>query len=195
MINMDMKKWLATASLCTTMLLPLGAVAADYTIDTKGAHASVNFRVSHLGYSFTQGRFNEFEGTFSYDPQDIAASKVNVVVDTSSIDSNHAERDKHIRSDDFLDVSKYPKATFTSTKVTDKGDGKLAVDGTLELHGKSLPVTIDAEFIGAGKDPWGGERAGFKGTSRIDLKDFGIKEMAGASYVDLDLYVEGVQQK
>ncbi|OEF27637.1 YceI family protein [Vibrio rumoiensis] len=189
-----MKKWLTTAGLCATMVLPMGAIAADYKIDTKGAHASVNFRVSHLGYSFTQGRFNDFAGTFSYDANDIAASKVSVEVDTGSIDSNHADRDKHIRSGDFLDVSKYPKATFTSTKVTDQGEGKLAVDGDLSLHGKTLPITINAEFIGAGKDPWGGERAGFKGTSRIDLKDFGIQEMAGASYVDLDLYVEGVKQ-
>ncbi|MFH0256744.1 YceI family protein [Vibrio rumoiensis] len=189
-----MKKWLTTAGLCATMVLPMGVMAADYKIDTKGAHASVNFRVSHLGYSFTQGRFNDFEGTFSYDPANVEASKVNVVVNTGSIDSNQADRDKHIRSDDFLDVSKYPKATFTSTKVTDKGDGKLVVDGNLELHGKTVPVSINAEFIGAGKDPWGGERAGFKGTTRLEVKDFGIQEMAGASYVDLDLYVEGIKQ-
>ncbi|MFV0575381.1 MAG: YceI family protein [Vibrio sp.] len=189
-----MKKWLSTAGLCAAVLLPTSAIAADYAIDTKGAHASVNFRVSHLGYSFTQGRFNTFEGTFSYDPQNIAASKVNVVVDTGSLDSNHAERDKHIRSGDFLDASKFPKATFTSTKVTDKGDGKLAVEGTLELHGKTAPITIDAEFIGAGKDPWGNERAGFKGTTRVELKDFGIQEMAGATFADLDLYVEGIKQ-
>lgn len=194
MIKMEMKKWLTTAGLCATMVLPMGAIAADYKIDTKGAHASVNFRVSHLGYSFTQGRFNDFEGTFSYDPANVAASKVNVIVDTGSIDSNHADRDKHIRSDDFLDVSEFPKATFTSTKVTDKGEGKLAVDGNLQLHGKTVPVTINAEFIGAGKDPWGGERAGFKGTTRLEVKDFGIQEMAGATYVDLDLYVEGVKQ-
>lgn len=194
MIKMEMKKWLTNAGLCSAMLLPVSAIAADYKIDTKGAHASVNFRVSHLGYSFTQGRFNTFDGTFSYDPQNVEASKVNVVVDIGSIDSNHADRDKHIRSDDFLNVSDYPKATFTSTKVTDKGDGKLAIDGNLELHGKTMPITIDAEFIGAGKDPWGGERAGFKGTTRLEVKDFGIQEMAGASYVDLDLYVEGVKQ-
>ncbi len=194
MIKMEMKKWITTAGLCASIVFPMGAIASDYNIDTKGAHASVNFRVSHLGFSFTQGRFNDFEGTFSYDPKNVAASKVKVVVDTSSVDSNHADRDKHIRSDDFLNVSKFSKATFTSTKVTDKGEGKLSVDGNLELHGKTVPVTIDAEFIGAGKDPWGGERAGFKGTTRLELNDFGIKEMAGTSYVDLDLYVEGIKQ-
>lgn len=194
MIKTGIKKYLTTVGLCAAMVVPMSAIAADYAIDTKGAHASVNFRVSHLGYSFTQGRFNTFDGTFSYDPSNISASTVNVVVDTSSVDSNQADRDKHIRSDDFLDANKFPKVTFTSTKVTDKGDGKLAVDGTLDLHGKKMPITIDAEFIGGGNDPWGKERAGFKGTTRLELKDFGIKIMAGASYVDLDLYVEGIKQ-
>ncbi|WP_413478489.1 YceI family protein [Vibrio hibernica] len=194
MIKTGIKKYLTTVGLCAAMVVPMSAIAADYAIDTKGAHASVNFRVSHLGYSFTQGRFNTFDGTFSYDPSNISASTVNVVVDTSSVDSNQADRDKHIRSDDFLDANKFPKVTFTSTKVTDKGDGKLAVDGTLDLHGKKMPITIDAEFIGSGNDPWGKERAGFKGTTRLELKDFGIKIMAGASYVDLDLYVEGIKQ-
>lgn len=189
-----MKKWIATTALAASMALSFAANAADYQIDTKGQHASVNFRVSHLGYSFTQGRFNQFEGTFSYDPANIEASKVNVTIDMASLDSNHAERDKHIRSDDFLDADKYPKATFVSEKVTDKGDGKFDIEGKLTMLDKSVPLTINAELIGAGEDPWGGERAGFKGTARINFADFGIKESAGASFADLDLYVEGVKQ-
>lgn len=189
-----MKKWIATAGLATLMALPLTATAADYKFDIKGQHASINFRVVHLGYSFTQGRFNTFDGTFSYDPENIEASKVNVEVDVTSLDSNHAERDKHIRSDDFLDASKYPKATFTSTKVVDKGDGKFDVQGDLTLMDKTMPITINASLVGEGTDPWGGQRAGFEGTTRIDFKEFGIPEKAGATYADLNLYVEGVQQ-
>ncbi|KOO10403.1 hypothetical protein AKJ18_34435, partial [Vibrio xuii] len=75
----------------------------------------VNFKVSHLGYSFIKGRFNQFDGQFSFDPANVAASKVTVNVDTTSLDSNHAERDKHIRSSDFSDASKFSTATFTST--------------------------------------------------------------------------------
>ncbi len=187
-----MKKTLI--GLALAMTLPFGASAADYVIDTKGAHASVNFKVSHLGYSFIKGRFNKFDGEFSYDPANVAASKVTVNVDTTSLDSNHAERDKHIRSSDFIDASKYSTATFTSTKVVDKGDGKLEVMGDLNLHGVTKPVTIDAEFIGAGQDPWGGQRAGFYGTTRLELADFNIAVMGSSSYVDMELHVEGVQK-
>jgi len=189
-----MKKTLIATGLAMAVALPFGASAADYVIDSKGAHASVNFKVSHLGYSFIKGRFNKFEGDFSYDPANIAASKVNVTVDTSSLDSNHAERDKHIRSSDFIDAGKFPSAIFTSTKVVDKGDGNLDVMGDLTLHGQTKPITINAHFVGAGKDPWGGERAGFYGTTRLELADFNIAVMGDSSYVDMELHVEGVKQ-
>ncbi|MGL6261808.1 YceI family protein [Vibrio sp. WXL210] len=182
------------AGLAAALALPMAVSAADYVIDTKGAHASVNFKVSHLGYSFIKGRFNSFEGDFSYDPEDVGASKVNVVVDTRSLDSNHAERDKHIRSGDFIDASKYSSATFTSTSVTDKGDGMLDISGDLTLHGVTKPIVINAEFIGAGTDPWGGERAGFLGTTRLELEDFNIPVMGTSSYVDMELHVEGIKK-
>ncbi len=189
-----MKKTLLASGLAFAMALPFGANAADYVIDTQGAHASINFKVSHLGYSFIKGRFNTFNGEFSYDPEDIASSKVSVNVDTRSLDSNHAERDKHIRSADFLNTSKFSTATFTSTQVIDKGDGNLEVQGELTLHGKTQPITIDAQFIGAGSDPWGGERAGFMGSTRLELKDFDIAVMGASSYVDMELHVEGIKK-
>lgn len=110
------------------------------------------------------------------------------------MDSNHAERDKHIRSGDFINASKYSTATFTSTSVVDKGNGKLEVNGDLNLHGVTKPITIDAEFIGAGKDPWGGERAGFLGSTRLELADFNIPVMGASSYVDMELHVEGIKK-
>ncbi len=189
-----MKKSLFATGLALAMVLPFGAQAADYVIDTKGAHASVNFKVSHLGYSFIKGRFNKFSGNFSYDANNIAASKVNVVVDTTSLDSNHAERDKHIRSSDFIDAGKFGTATFTSTKVTDKGNGKLDIAGNLTLHGVTKSIVIGAEFVGAGNDPWGGQRAGFVGQTRLELADFGIPVMGASSYVDMELHVEGVKK-
>ncbi|MBE4019402.1 YceI family protein [Vibrio parahaemolyticus] len=189
-----MKKSLFATGLAIAMALPLGAQAADYVIDTKGAHASINFKVSHLGYSFIKGRFNTFSGTFLLMKKNIADSKVNVVVDTTSLDSNHAERDKHIRSGDFIDAGKYSEATFKSTKVVDKGNGKLDVTGDLTLHGVTKPITIEAEFVGAGNDPWGGERAGFVGTTRLELADFDIPVMGSSSYVDMELHIEGVKK-
>ena len=142
-----MKKRLLAVGLALGISLPMAANAAEYKIDTKGAHASVNFKVSHLGFSYTVGRFDKFNGEFNYDPKNIEASSVTVTVDTSSVDSNHAERDKHIRSDDFLDVSKYPKAKFVSTKVVDKGNGLFDIIGDLTLHGKTKQITIKDSLL------------------------------------------------
>ncbi|WP_332405279.1 YceI family protein [Vibrio metschnikovii] len=180
--------------LAFALALPFSANAADYVIDTQGAHASINFKVNHLGFSYIKGRFNTFNGEFSYDPENIAASKVTVNVDTRSLDSNHAERDRHIRSADFINASQFSTATFTSTQVVDKGDGNLAITGGLTLHGHTKPITIDAQFIGAGTDPWGGQRAGFMGTTRLELKDFAIKVVGPSSYVDMELHVEGIKK-
>lgn len=189
-----MKKLLLVTTIASVLALPTLAQAADYKIDTSGAHASVNFKISHLGYSFIQGRFNTFSGDFSFDANNIEASKVAVTIDTSSLDSNHAERDKHIKSDDFINASKYSTATFNSNKVMKKSDGGLAISGDLTLHGVTKNITIDAQFIGEGQDPWGGYRAGFEGTTRLQLKDFGITVMGASSYVDMDLQVEGIKQ-
>lgn len=172
------------------------ASAADYAIDTKGAHASINFRANHLGFSWLTGRFDTFTGTFSYDESAPEASKVSVEIDTASVNSNHAERDKHLRNDDFLDVSQHPKATFVSTSVEPTGEGTAKIVGDFTLRGVTKEITIDAEFVGAGTDPWGGERAGFKGTTTLTLADYGITFDLGPAgkEVYLDLNVEGVKQ-
>ena len=181
---------LASALLTSSAFIP--AIAADYVIDTKGAHASINFEASHMGFSVLAGRFNDFSGNFSYDKDNISASKISVTVDTSSFDSNHAKRDKHVRSDDFLDVNKYAQATFVSSKVNDKGEGKLEITGTFTMHGVSKPLVIDAVKVGEGDDPWGGYRAGFSGTATIAMGDFGFKKDFGK--VDLILHIEGIRQ-
>jgi polyisoprenoid-binding protein YceI len=172
------------------------AAAADYDIDTKGAHASINFRIPHLGYSWLVGRFDTFSGTFSYDEKNPAAAKITVNIDTASINSNHAERDKHLRAAEFLDVAKFPKATFVSRSVTPKGDGKAEVVGDLTLRGVTKEVKIAAEYIGGGDDPWGGYRQGFAGKTKLVLADFGIvKELGPASKeVELDLHLEGIRK-
>nr|WP_321443794.1 YceI family protein [uncultured Cohaesibacter sp.] len=168
------------------------AFAADYVIDTQGAHASIEFEASHLGISYTTGRFNEFSGGFSYDKDALKDSKVSVEINTDSVDTNHAERDKHLRTADFLEVDKYPTATFVSTGVELTGDKTAKITGDLTLRGVTKPVVIDAEFVGEGKDPWGGYRAGFKGTTEIAMKDYGFKMDFGT--IALTLNVEGVRQ-
>ncbi|MBA1237265.1 YceI family protein [Pseudomonas kunmingensis] len=170
--------------------------AADYAIDKQGQHAFVNFKISHLGYSWLWGTFKDFDGGFSFDAAKPEESKVNVTLKTASVDTNHAERDKHLRSDDFLNVAKHPTATFESTSVKSTGDGTADINGNLTLNGVTKPVVIAAKFIGEGKDPWGGYRAGFEGSTTLTLKDFDIKMDLGpaSQTVDLIISVEGVRK-
>ncbi|MCG9696010.1 YceI family protein [Shewanella sp. Isolate11] len=191
-----MKKVFLSSLLAFGLMMAASVSAADYVIDKQGAHASIQFKVSHLGYSFVAGRFNDFSGNFSFDKDQLGAAKIEVTINTVSVDSNHEARDEHLRSGDFLNVEKFPQASFKSTSVEDKGEGKLLLNGLFTLNGVTKPISIDAQYIGEGKDPWGGYRAGFVGSSEFALKDFGIDYDLGpsATKVALDFIVEGVKQ-
>ena len=181
----------AAITLALAMAMP--AAAANYEIDSS--HAFIQFRISHLGYSVLNGRFNTFAGKFTWDKDKPGGSGIEVTVQTNSIDSNWAERDKHLRSPDFLDVEKFPTATFKGTKYTgDAKGGKL--EGTLTLHGVSKPITLDVKFIGEGADPWGGYRAGFSATTTLKRADFGMTYNLGptSETMDFDLFVEGIRK-
>lgn len=191
-----MKKLIAGMALSGLAAMGGSVQAADYAIDKEGQHAFVNFKISHLGYSWLYGGFNDFDGSFTWDADKPEESSVNVVINTESVDTNHAERDKHLRSDDFLSVDDHPEATFKSTGVEMTGDKTANITGDLTLNGVTRPVVLEAEFIGAGEDPWGGYRAGFAGSTTLKLKDFEItKDLGPASQeVELILSVEGVRQ-
>lgn len=191
-----MKKSLAVLAFAAAGLVSLPALADKYVIDTKGAHASINFSIQHLGYSYLTGRFNNFSGDFTYDPKNVAASTINITIDTTSVDSNHAERDKHLRSGDFLNVEKFPKATFVSKKIVPDDGDEFDIIGDLTLNGVTKSITIEVDKVGEGKDPWGGYRVGFEGETEIALKDFNItKDLGPASQtVKLELHVEGIKQ-
>lgn len=172
------------------------AFGESYVIDTKGAHASINFRIQHLGYSWLTGRFDNFGGSIEFDPADPAKSSVSVEIDTASINSNHAARDKHLRSADFLDVGKFPKATFKSKRIVVTGKDSADIVGDLTLRGVTKEITIKTNYVGGGKDPWGGFRRGFAGSVELALADFGIKYNLGpkSRNVLLSLHVEGIRQ-
>lgn len=191
-----MKKLLLASTLCAATLLPNFANAADYIIDREGTHAFINFKIKHLGYSWLTGTFKDFDGKFSYDDKSADASKINVVIQTASIDSNHAERDKHLKGEEFLDVRKYPTSTFTSTKYTPIDENHGTLTGEFTLHGVTKTISFPIQKIGEGKDPWGGYRAGFSGETSLKLTDYGIDFNLGpaSTHVNLELYIEGIRQ-
>jgi len=194
---MHAKHYCAALALSSLGLMSLPALADDYTIDTKGAHASINFAIKHLGYSVLVGRFDSFAGEFSYDPAKLEASTLKITIETNSVNSNHAERDKHLRSKDFLNVEKFPQASFVSKKVQLSADKtSFELQGDLTLNGVTKSISIASKKIGEGKDPWGGYRAGFEGTTQLQLKDFNIVFPLGpaSETVNLSLYVEGIKK-
>ncbi|MBF0131217.1 MAG: YceI family protein [Magnetococcales bacterium] len=165
--------------------------AEKYRIDP--AHSFVEFTISHLGFSLLRGRFNTISGHFTYDQERPEKSAINVDVATSSIDSNHAERDKHLRGKDFLDVEQFPKASFVSSGFSEQ-EGKGKLEGKLTLHGVTKEVSIPVTFIGSGMDPWGGSRRGYTGKLRINRGDYGMDTNLGPNALEMDLefFIEGI---
>ncbi len=168
--------------------------AADYTIDS--GHSFVQFKISHIGVSWMIGTFETVSGSFTFDSEaGPEAQSIAVEIDTASVDTNHAERDKHLRSADFLNVDAYPTATFVSTGyVGDAAGGTLT--GDLTLHGVTKPIAIAVSKVGEGKDPWGGYRAGFEGTVSLVRKDFGMGYNLGpaSESMELFLFIEGIRR-
>lgn len=178
------------------MFSSIASAESFYRIDTLGGHASVNFKIKHLGYSWLTGRFKKFAGTFHYDEKDPSKSKISMTVKTRSFDSDHAIRDNHIRGAKYLNVKKYPTARFVSTSFKPISKKKARLTGKLTLHSVTKDISTEITHIGGGKDPWGGYRQGFETHFKIRLKDYGIKHNLGAASEELELsiYLEGVQE-
>ena len=186
--------WAAALGLAALVQLTPG-YAAEYKIDLS--HSFIQFKISHMGFSVLNGRFDDFAGGFTWDKAKPETAAVNVTIKAASVNSNWAERDKHIRGKDFLEVDKFPEASFKSTKYTGDASGG-TLDGELTLHGVTKPVSIKMKAIGEGKDPWGGYRAGFAGTTTIKRSDFGVDKFQlgpQSDPMDFELFIEGTQNK
>jgi polyisoprenoid-binding protein YceI len=147
--------------------------------------------------SNVKGDFNKAKGSVMIDDNNITNLKVELTIETASVDTGHAKRDEHLRNADFFDVAKYPMVTFVSKKVMQAGQGKLQVTGDLTLHGVTREITLDVEGPTQEiKDPWGKFRRGATATGKINRKDFGLTwnralETGGVVVgEDVDIYVE-----
>ena len=168
-------------------------VAADYELDNS--HTSLIFGVSHFGYSFTYGRFNTLTGEFSFDEENPTNAHFKFEIETSSVDTNEAQRDEHLRGPDFFDVKQFPKITFESTSVREANQG-LEMVGNLTMHGTTREVTIAFKYLGQGKGPHGKYRCGFSAQALLQRGEFGIKAMAPmiGDDVSVTFSFEGIQK-
>lgn len=189
-----MKTLLKTTALALTLLGSTTAMAKTEKYDIDPTHSFVQFKASHIGFSWLMGRFNDIEGELNYDESDVTKSSVKVKINTKSLDSNHAKRDKHLKSDDYIDADKYPEATFVSRKVAKKDD-HLIITGNLKFRGMTQEMTIVAKEVGSGKSPWGDYRRGYEGTATIDTTLFGMKGKPNdaKNLVELRLFIEAIK--
>lgn len=139
------------------------------------AHSVAEFKVKHMMISNVKGHFRKISGKLTLDESDLTRSKVETVIDASSIETGEAQRDAHLKSADFLDVEKFPNLTFTSSRIKLVHDGELEVDGNLTIHGvtRKIVFTVDGPTPPA-KDPWGNTRVAVSATTKINRKDFGL---------------------
>ncbi|RFM29993.1 YceI family protein [Deminuibacter soli] len=144
---------------------------ATFKIDA--AHSEVTFKVRHLMISNVTGSFNSFEGTLESDKEDFSDAKINFSADVNSISTNNEQRDGHLKSDDFFSADKFPKLTFTSTKVEKDGD-EFTLTGDLTIRDVTKPVTLDVTYNGTVTDPYGQVKAGFEIAGKISRKEYGL---------------------
>jgi polyisoprenoid-binding protein YceI len=136
-------------------------------------HSAIHFWVRHMIISKVHGRFARWTGALELDERDLTRSTVDVRIEAASIDTQVADRDAHLRSPDFLDVAQHPEIAFRSRRI-EKAGGGYRVVGDLSIRGVTREVTLEAEFAGTGKDPWGNERAGFSAKASLDRREFGL---------------------
>ncbi len=187
--------------LVAVMLLTGSMYAAEWTVDK--AHSSIGFSVRHMVISKTRGEFTGFTGNVHFDRKNLAKGTAQFTIQTASINTDEPERDKHLKSSDFLDVEQFPTMTFVSKKVIPQKGDKFSLVGDLTIKGITKKVTFDCEFSGVVDDPWGNTRAGFSAETTINRKDFNVKwskkldngGLVVGNDVDISLEIELIKKK
>jgi len=156
----------------STTTTTVTAPAGTYTIDPT--HSRIGFVARHAMVTKVRGSFNDFDGSGHFDAADPANSKLQLTIKAASIDTRNADRDAHLRSNDFFDMDTYPEITFVSTSVEPAGDENYRVTGDLTIKGVTKPVTVDFEYTGTAVDPYGNQRIGLEGTTTVNRKDWGV---------------------
>jgi polyisoprenoid-binding protein YceI len=147
-------------------------LTGTYSVDPT--HTRIGFVARHAMVTKVRGSFNDFEGSGYFDAANPANSKLQLTIKAASVDTGNADRDAHLRSNDFLDMDTYPQITFASTGVEPVGSDSYRVTGDLTIKGVTRSVTVDFEYTGTAVDPYGNQRIGFEGTTTVNRKDWGV---------------------
>jgi polyisoprenoid-binding protein YceI len=137
-------------------------------------HTHIGFSVKHMMVTTVRGQFRAYRGTVRLDPKDFSRSSFEGEIDVASIDTGVADRDNHLRSNDFFDAPNHPKIKFKSSRIEAKGEGEYVVHGDITIRGVTKPIALDVEFHGTSKNPYGKTVAGLTASGSINRKDFGV---------------------
>jgi polyisoprenoid-binding protein YceI len=176
------------------------AVKTIWKVDPT--HSEITFKVKHLVISTVTGKFKSFDATLETENESFEGAQITFKADIDSIDTGVADRDGHLKSDDFFNAEKYPEMTFTSTEFTKTGEGTFALKGNLTIRDITKEITLDVDHGGTVVDPYGQKKAGFEISGAINRKEFGLQwnaiteagSVVVADTVKLDLNVQVVQQ-
>jgi polyisoprenoid-binding protein YceI len=177
----------------------MSTMTNDWNLDT--AHSGIHFSVQHMVFSKVRGRFAKYRGSIRIEDTEMTRSAVEVTIDAASIDTGEPARDTHLRSADFFDVEKFPELQFKSKRIEQVSQERYRVVGDLTIRDVTREVSLDVEYGGRAKDPWGNERIGFTAKTSLDRKDFGLTwsqllETGGVlvgDRIDIELEVQGVR--
>ncbi|MDQ3680059.1 MAG: YceI family protein [Actinomycetota bacterium] len=147
-------------------------LTGEYTLDPS--HSRIGFVARHAMVAKVRGWFNEFEGSGYLNADDPSKSRLELTIKAASIDTRNADRDAHLRSNDFFDMENYPEIRFVTTSVEPVDDATHRVTGDLTMKGVTKPVTLDVEYAGSAVDPFGNTRVGFEGSVAVNRKDWGV---------------------
>lgn len=186
-------------SVSDTTANPATDLSGSYAIDPT--HSRLGFVARHAMVTKVRGGFNEFEGTLHIDAADPSKSTAQITITAASIDTRNSQRDDHLRTNDFLDAPTYPKITFVSTSAEQVSDEEFRITGDLTIKDVTKQITVDLEFGGYAKDPFGNERIGFEGKAKLNRKDFNVNfhaalETGGvlvSDKIDLEFEVSAVK--
>lgn len=197
---MNARFWVSAAVwfTCLAAVSPTGLAAETYDVDTS--HTSIVFSVSHINMSYTYGFFRKSQGRYMLDRTNPANSRFQFSIAADSLDTNNADRDKHLRSPDFFNVQQFPTITFESTSVTQSNTEsgvEYQVTGNLTMHGVTRQITIPLKMLGEGVGPYGKYRSGFFGQFSLKRSDFGMSNLLNmvGDAVGVTVSFEGIRQE